>query len=138
MMRLVSNALVTKVLKYSPLTNKSITVAEISKLMDTDCPLIKIYPIKLAFLLEQIIGIILLSVTIIYVSGVAGLIGICIFGVSIFMRTFLKILKENSDKEMGIWTNKRVKASIELFNIIKFIKTTALESFYFNKLRSLR
>ena len=42
------------------------------------------------------------------------------------------------DKDLLIVTNKRIKTTIEIFNIIKFIKANALECCYFNKLRDIR
>lgn len=126
MYRLVSNAIVKKTFKCSPLTNKKISVTHLNKMMDTDCSILLLYPAKLAYFIENILCFVLLSVLVIYVASWPGVIGISLVGANLFFRFLFKKAINNMDKELGVHTNKRIKTTIEVFNIIKFIKANAL------------
>jgi len=138
MYRLVSNAIVKKTFKCSPLTNKNISVTHLNKMMDTDCSILLLYPAKLAYFIENIMVFVILSVLVIYVASWPGVIAISLVAANLFFRFLFKKSINDIDKDLGVQTNRRVKTTIEVFNIIKFIKANALECCYFNKLRDLR
>ena len=81
---------------------------------------------------------VILSVLVIYVASWPGVIAISLVAANLFFRFLFKKSINDIDKELGVQTNRRVKTTIEVFNIIKFIKANALECCYFNKLRDLR
>ena len=80
----------------------------------------------------------MLSGIILFAAGIPGLIGIILLGSNLLMRFLFKKVINKVDKDLNTLTKKRVTTTIEVFNIIKFIKANALESCYFNKLRDLR
>lgn len=80
----------------------------------------------------------MLSGIILFAAGIPGLIGIILLGSNLLMRFLFKKMINKVDKDLNALTKKRVTTTIEVFNIIKFIKANALESCYFNKLRDLR
>jgi ABC-type multidrug transport system fused ATPase/permease subunit len=96
------------------------------------------YPAKLAYFMENILCFVILSTLVIYVASWPGVIGIALVSANLFFRFLFKRIINKMDKDLGVITNLRVKTTIEIFNIIKFIKANALESCYFNKLRGLR
>lgn len=136
--RLVSNTILQKTFQVSPLTNKKISITHLNKMMDSDCSLLMMYPAKLAYFIENIICFVILSIFVIYVAGLPGIIGITLVAANLFLRMLFKKKINVMDKDLGVLTNMRIKTTIEVFNIIKFIKANALESCYFNKLRGLR
>ena len=138
MYRLVSNAIVKKTFKTSPLTNKKISVTHLSKMMDTDCSILLMYPAKYAYFIENILCFVLLSVLVIYVASWPGVIGIFLVAANLFFRFLFKKAINDMDKDLAVKTNQRINTTIEVFNIVKFIKANALECCYFNKLRQLR
>lgn len=138
MYRLLSNAIVKKTFKCSPLTNKKISVTHLNKMMDTDCSILLLYPAKLAYFIENILVFVILSVLVIYVASWPGVIGISLVALNLLFRFYFKKTINDMDKDLVVLTNRRIKTTIEVFNIIKFIKANALESCYFNKLRDLR
>lgn len=138
MYRLVSNAIVKKTFKCSPLTNKKISVTHLSKMMDTDCSILLMYPAKYAYFIENILCFLLLSVLVIYVASWPGVIGIFLVAANLFFRFLFKKAINDMDKDLAVKTNQRINTTIEVFNIVKFIKANALECCYFNKLRQLR
>jgi len=107
-------------------------------MMDTDCSILLLYPAKLAYFIENIMVFVILSVLVIYVASWPGVIAISLVAANLFFRFLFKKSINDIDKELGVQTNRRVKTTIEVFNIIKFIKANALECCYFNKLRDLR
>jgi len=107
-------------------------------MMDTDCSILLLYPAKLAYFIENIMVFVILSVLVIYVASWPGVIAISLVAANLFFRFLFKKSINDIDKDLGVQTNRRVKTTIEVFNIIKFIKANALECCYFNKLRDLR
>ena len=138
MYRLVSNAIVKKTFNTSPLTNKNISVTHLNKMMDTDCSILLMYPNKLAYFIENILCFVILSALVIYVASWPGVIGIALVAANLFFRFYFKRAINVMDKDLSVLTVARIKTTIEVFNIIKFIKANALESCYYNKLRQLR
>lgn len=84
------------------------------------------YPAKLSYLIENLVSFVLLSGIIVYVSGLPGLIGILCVGANLLFRYFFKKFTQNVDKALNIRTKERTSFTIEVFNIIKFIKANAL------------
>lgn len=107
-------------------------------MMHNDCYNIISYPPKLGVMVEMIITHICLPIIAIYVAGVPGVIGIALLFIAIFTRFIFKKHLAAGDKRISFLSNQRIKATIEVFNIIKLIKVNSLESCYFNKLRELR
>ena len=138
MYQLVCMAVTTKTLRCSPLSNKKISPSQLTKMMHNDCYNIISYPAKVGVMIEMIITHAILPVIAIYVAGVPGAIGIALLFIIIILRFIFKRQLAAGDKRIGILSNQRIKATIEIFNIIKLIKANSLESCYFNKLRDLR
>ena len=88
--------------------------------------------------MDNILCFVILAVLVIYVASWPGVIGISLVAANLFFRFLFKKAISNIDKDLGVLTNRRIKTTIEVFNIIKFIKANALECCYFNKLRDLR
>ncbi len=107
-------------------------------MMHNDCYNIINYPARLGVMIEMIITHTCLPVIAIYVTGVPGAIGIALLFIAIFLRFIFKKYLAAGDKRINSLSNQRIKATIEVFNIIKLIKVNSLESCYFNKLRELR
>lgn len=126
MYRLTTNTILKKTILCSPLTNKDISVTALSNMMHSDCSVMLMYPAKLSYLIENLVSFVLLSGIIVYVSGLPGLIGILCVGANLLFRYFFKKFTQNVDKALNIRTKERTSFTIEVFNIIKFIKANAL------------
>lgn len=136
--RLTANAILKKTIKCSPLTNRKISVTELSKMMHSDCSVLQLYPPKLSYMIENGIAFVVLSGTIIWTSGIPGIIAILLLGANFLFRYLFRKLMMSTEREINIKAKERIKFTIEVINIIKFIKANALESCYFNRLRELR
>ena len=90
MYRLVSNAVVKKTFKCSPLTNKKISATNLNKMVDTDCSILLMYPVKYAYFIENILCFVLLSVLVVYVASWPGVIGISLVAANLFFRFLFK------------------------------------------------
>ena len=106
--------------------------------MDTDCKNVMMYPNKHCYYIENILSFICLSWLIVYVASWPGVIGIILVGVNLIFRFYFKHKLVVMDDDLEKFTKARVMTTIEVINIIKFIKANALEACYYNKLRQLR
>lgn len=90
--RLMANAILKKTINCSPLTNKNISSAELSKMMHSDCSVLQMYPAKLSYMIENGVAFVVLSGTIIWVSGLIGIIGILLLGANFLFRYLFRKL----------------------------------------------
>ena len=86
MYRLMSNAITKKTFNCSPLTNKNISVTEMSKMMHSDCAMLLVYPAKLSLVMDNAVLFVILSGTILFVAGIPGLIGILLTAANLAIR----------------------------------------------------
>ena len=112
MYRLVSNTIVKKTFRSSPLTNKKISVTHLNKMVDTDCSILLMYPVKLTYFIENILCFVILATLVVVVSSWAGVIGIALVGANLIFRFLFKKIINNMDKDLLIVTNKRIKTTI--------------------------
>jgi hypothetical protein len=126
MYRLAANAILKKTILCSPITNKKISATGLSNMMHADCSAMLMYPSKLSYLIENVVSFVLLSGIIIFVSGLPGIIGILGIAGNLIFRYVFKRFVNKVDKDLGVCTKARVKFTIEVFNIVKFIKANAL------------
>lgn len=126
MYRLAANAILKKTILCSPITNKNISAAGLSNMMHADCSVMLLYPSKLSYFIENVVSFVLLSGIIIFVSGLPGIIGIICIGCILIFRYAFKKLTNKVDNDLNICSKARVRFTIEVFNIIKFIKANAL------------
>ncbi len=90
MYRLMSEALVRKSLKCSVLSNKGISISEMSEIMHIECEKLLTYPSKSVAVVEGALYIVFLSGFIVYLGGLGGLIGIICFILMISIRFCLR------------------------------------------------
>jgi hypothetical protein len=75
---------------------------------------------------------------IVYLFGWAGLAGIGVLLATLSTRFCMKRAVDVYEEELGRERGNRVRESVDIFNIIKFIKVTALELPYFRRLVDMR
>jgi len=90
MYQLISEAIIRKSLNCSTLSNKKITVSEMSKIMHIDCEKLMYYPIKNASVVEGVLYFILLSALVVYLAGLAGAIGLVCLSLLVSIRYCMK------------------------------------------------
>jgi uncharacterized membrane protein len=76
--------------------------------------------------LTNVYGVLFTIFTIIYLFGWAGLLGIIVLVGMISFRVFFRKTIEAYDEELGKETSSRVRQTVDVFGIIKFIKVAAL------------
>ena len=90
MHQLISLAIIRKSLSCSTLSNKNITISEMSKIMHIDCEKLLHYPIKNASVVEGGLYFVLLSTLVVYLAGWPGLIGLICLSLLVSIRYCMK------------------------------------------------
>jgi hypothetical protein len=87
-------------------------MTKLSKMMHTDCSMLIIYPTKLGSAIENTINQIISSAIIVYVSGLAGFIGIVFLLITMLIRYLMKKKIDDTGKELNMLSNKRITSTI--------------------------
>lgn len=90
MYRLTAYAIVRKTFRCSPLSNQTLSVSDMTKMMHNDCAMIMNYPTKLALVLDYSLNIIISTAIVIYVSGLSGFLGLLFMFATLFVRFLVK------------------------------------------------
>jgi ABC-type transport system involved in cytochrome bd biosynthesis fused ATPase/permease subunit len=135
---ILSMAVISKTLKVSLLSSQSVTSSELLKIMQIDMERIIAYPEVSSYLWVNYYTIIFNILLIVFLFGWAGFAGIIVLLLTLSLRVCFKKIIDKYEEELGRETSSRVQKTVDIFNIIKFIKVAALEIPYYLKLVELR
>jgi ABC-type bacteriocin/lantibiotic exporter with double-glycine peptidase domain len=138
MHNIISRAVLAKTFSVSLLSNNNISSSELLKLMQVDMDRVMAFPEIQTYLFSNLCGVGTNIFVTIFLFGWAGLIGIVVFVATLLVRFAFKNTLNEYDEEIAEERGKRIRSTVDIFNIIKLIKVAALEMPYYRKLVDLR
>ncbi|CAD8187873.1 unnamed protein product [Paramecium pentaurelia] len=146
-MSILSMQIMNKCLRLSMLSNTQRTIGEITNLMQVDAQKIItaannimsiiIMPIQTS--IEQVQFFLVITLTFIYQQiGISVLVGIAIIILTLVINNYLGKNLLQSQKQVLLSKDDRIKQTNEVFQQIKFIKINSYESIFQSKIEQLR
>ena len=120
-------AIIDKTIRTSQASNKDkITNTEISKLMHLDAEKLLLLPYKRSSVLNNLISILFNAFMLIFLMSWIGLLGFALIFVNVFLFVYIFSKAKEYEVDLAVSRDTRIKKTMEVFEMIKFIKITSL------------